>query len=117
VNFLSNYQVDPSVLNEFDITSYVSTLSMIVLASGMMFQLPVVVYFFTQAGFVTPQLMRSFRRHSIVVIFVLAAIITPPDVFSQILISIPLLVLYEISIYISAGVLKRKKREEMKGQV
>jgi sec-independent protein translocase protein TatC len=111
VNFLSNYRVDPSIVNEFDITSYTSTLSMIVLASGLMFQLPVVVYFFTKAGFVTPSLMRTFRRHSIVVIFIISAIITPPDVFSQILISIPLIFLYEISIYISGMVLKQKEKE------
>ena len=60
INFLSNYQVDPSVMNEFDITSYVSTVTMLVLACAIVFQLPVVVYFLSKAGFVTPALMKSF---------------------------------------------------------
>lgn len=111
INFLANYQVDPSILNEFDITSYVSTLSMLVLACGLMFQLPIIIYFLSEAGIVTPELMRTFRRHAIVVILIVSAIITPPEVISQILIALPLLILYEISIFLSAMVLKRKKKE------
>lgn len=113
INFLANYQVDPTILNEFDITSYVSTLSMLVLACGLMFQLPIVIYFLSEAGIVTPLLMRTFRRHAIVVILILSAIITPPEVISQILIALPLLILYEISILLSAVVLRRKKRDLM----
>ncbi len=108
INFLSNYQVDPSIKNEFDISSYLSTLSMLVLACGIMFQLPIVVYFLSKAGIVTPQLMRTYRKHAIVVILVLSAIITPPEVISQILISIPLLFLYEVSIFISKVILREK---------
>jgi sec-independent protein translocase protein TatC len=111
INFLANYQVDPSILNEFDITSYVSTISMLVLACGIMFQLPIVIYFLSEAGIVTPSLMRAYRRHAIVVILILSAIITPPEVISQILIALPLLVLYEISIFLSAIVLRRKRKE------
>ena len=109
INFLANYQVDPSVTNEFDINSYVTLLIMIVLACGILFQLPIVVYFLTKAGFVTPQLMRRFRKHAIVVILVLAALLTPPDPVSQILIALPLLLLYQISIFISGLVLKGEK--------
>lgn len=110
INFLANYQVDPTVLNEFDITSYVSTAVMIVLACALMFQLPVVVYFFTQAGMVTPEFLKTYRRHAIVIIFIIAAIITPPDVFSQILIGIPLIILYQISIGLSRSVVRRKQK-------
>jgi sec-independent protein translocase protein TatC len=110
INFLSTYQVDPSILNEFDITSYVSTVTMIVLACAVMFQLPVVVYFLTEAGIVTPSLMKTYRRHSFVVILLISAIITPPDVFSQVLISIPLIFLYEISIGLSAMVVRKKRK-------
>ncbi len=114
INFLANYQVDSSVLNEFDIVSYVSTVTMLVLACAILFQLPMAVYFFTKAGLVTPQLMRHYRRHAIVVILVLAALLTPPDPVSQILIAIPLFTLYQISIFISAIVLKRKRKKEQR---
>ena len=111
INFLSHYQVDPTVMNEFDITSYVSTVTMIILACAFVFQLPVVVYFLSKIGFITPRLMRRFRRHAIVVILILGALLTPPDPISQILIAIPLLGLYEISIFISRFVIRRQERE------
>jgi len=108
INFLSNYQLDPSILNEFDISSYVSTLTMLVLASAIMFQLPVVVYFLAMSGLVTSKMLKSYRRHSIVVILILAAIITPPDVISQILIAMPILVLYEAGIQIAKRLEKKR---------
>lgn len=110
LNFLSHYQVDPSIVNEFDITSYVSTITMLILACAIVFQLPVVVFFLSKVGLVTPSLMKSFRKHSIVVILLLGALLTPPDPISQVLVAIPLYGLYEISIYISAFVLRREKR-------
>ncbi len=111
INFLANYRLDESILNEFDIISYVSTISMLVLACGIMFQLPVVAYFLSEAGFITPQIMRAYRRHAFVVILVLSAILTPPDVISQMLIALPLLVLYQVSISLSAMVLRRKTKK------
>lgn len=113
VNFLANYQVDPSVLNEFDITSYVGTVTMLVLACGLMFQLPMVIYFMTKAGILNPTLLRRYRKHSIVVILILGAVITPPDPISQMLISLPIMLLYEISITISSVVYKRKQKKEL----
>jgi sec-independent protein translocase protein TatC len=110
INFLAGYKLDPSIQNQFDITSYIGTLSMIVLSSGLMFQLPIVVYFLSKAGIVTPKLMRNYRRHAILVILIVAAILTPPDVFSQVLISLPLLFLYEMSIFISAYIEKKRTR-------
>ena len=110
INFLANYQLDPSIANEFDITSYVSTLSMLVLASAIMFQLPVVVYFLSMSGLVTSKMLKSYRRHSIVVILIVSAIITPPDVISQLLIAMPILVLYE------AGILIAKRLEKQRAQ-
>ncbi len=110
INFLANYKLDESIMNQFDITSYISTLCLMVLGAGLIFQLPVVVYLLSRLGFVTPMLMRQFRRHSIVVIFIVAAIITPsPDVLSQLLVALPLVLLYEISIFISAGVARSRK--------
>ena len=114
INFLANYQVSPTILNEFDIKSYVSTLSMLVLACGIMFQLPIVVYFLSEAGFVTPSLMRQYRRHAIVVILIVSAVLTPPEVISQILMSFPMLFLYEVSIVISKMVLRNKRKALIK---
>jgi sec-independent protein translocase protein TatC len=108
INFLANYQLDPTIANEFDITSYVSTLSMLVLASAIMFQLPVVVYFLSMSGLVTSKMLQSYRRHSIVVILIVSAIITPPDVISQLLIAMPILVLYEVGIVIAKRLEKKR---------
>lgn len=112
INFLSNYQVDPSIVNEFDISSYISTLTMLVLACALMFQLPVVVLFLSKIGVATPANMRAYRKISIVIILIVSAIITPPDVTSQMLIALPLMLLYEISIHLSAIILRRKQKEE-----
>ncbi len=114
VNFLSNYQVDPSIINEIDIASYINTVVAITLACGIMFQLPMVVYFLSKVGIVTPEIMRSYRRHAVVIIVLIGAVITPPDVFSQILVAIPVSVLYEISIIISKRV-EKKRLAELEG--
>lgn len=113
INFLSNYQLDPSISNEFDITSYVSTLSMLVLASAVMFQLPIVIYFLTQAGLVSSLMLKTYRRHAIVTILIVSALITPPDVISQILIAMPILVLYEAGIIIAKRLERKKRKEEL----
>ena len=112
VNFLSHYTVDPSVKNEFELINYVSTISMIVISSAVLFQLPIVVYFLTKAGLVTPAFLREYRKHAIIVILVLGALLTPPDPISQVLIAIPLFGLYQISIYISASTLRKEARAE-----
>ena len=112
INFLANYQLDSTIANEFDITSYVSTLSMLVLASAIMFQLPVVVYFLSMSGLVTSKMLQSYRRHSIVVILIVSAIITPPDVISQMLIAMPILVLYEVGIVIAKRLEKKRALRE-----
>jgi len=112
VYFLANYSISDMIVNEFDITSYVSTVVLLVLGSGLLFQLPVVIYFLTKIGIVTPQFLRKYRKHSIIIILIVAAIVTPPDPLSQMLITIPLYLLFEISILISASVAKRKAREE-----
>lgn len=111
INFLSNYQVDPSIMNEFDITSYISTLSMLVIASAIMFQLPVVIYFLSMSGLVSSTWLRSYRRHAIVVILIVSALITPPDVISQLLIAMPILVLYEVGIKIAVRLEKKRAKE------
>jgi sec-independent protein translocase protein TatC len=77
----------------------------------MVFELPIIAFFLTKIGILTPEFMRKYRRHSIVVIFIVAALITPPDVFSMTLVAIPLLILYEVSIFISARVIKQKAKD------
>ncbi len=111
VNFLANYQLDPSIRNEFDIISYISTVTMLVLACGLIFQLPIIVYFLTKVGLINPTFMKKYRKHSIIVILLLAAIVTPPDVFTQMLVATPLVGLYEISILISKAVYNRNQRQ------
>lgn len=110
--FFSTYSISPTIVNEFDITSFVSTFIMLVFGSGVLFQLPVVVYFLTRIGILTPQFMRTYRKHSYVIILVVGAIVTPPDILSQVLISMPLFLLFEISIFISAYVVRSKRKEE-----
>ena len=112
INFLANFQLDPSIKNQFDITSYIGLLSVLTLACGLTFQLPVVAYVLSQVGVLKPKYMRQYRKHAFVVILVVAALITPsPDVTSQVLVALPLWILYEISIWVSAWVERRKKTE------
>jgi sec-independent protein translocase protein TatC len=111
IHFLSSYEIDPSVTNQINVRSYIGTLTSICLATGLVFELPIVAFFLTKIGIITPAFMRKYRKHAIVIIFILAAIITPPDIFSQTLVAIPLLILYEISILISARVMKQKDKD------
>ncbi len=108
INFLSNFSLDPSISNEIDLTSYVSTVLMMVLACGVMFQLPIIVFFLTKAGVITPSFLKTYRKHAIIVILALAALLTPPDVMSQLLLSLPMFILYEVSIFVSS-MIKRKE--------
>ncbi|MBT1705441.1 twin-arginine translocase subunit TatC [Chryseosolibacter indicus] len=113
ISFLANYQISDMIVNEFDITSYVSTVVGTVFGCGLLFQLPVVMYFLTKIGIVTPTFLRQYRRHSIIIILIVGAIVTPSaDPFSQALISLPLYLLYEISIIISANVIRNQKKQE-----
>jgi len=110
--FFSNYTISDMIVNEFDITSYVQTIVALVFGSGLLFQLPVVIYFLSKIGMVTPQFLRKYRKHAVVIILIVAAIITPPDPLSQTIISLPLYLLYEISIFISGFVARQRQKEE-----
>jgi sec-independent protein translocase protein TatC len=114
IAFLANYSISSRISNEFDITSYVSTITILVVSSGLLFQLPVVIFFLTKVGIVTPALLRSFRKHAVIAILIIGAIITPSsDPLSLSLIAVPLYFLYEMSIFISAIEVKRKARREL----
>jgi sec-independent protein translocase protein TatC len=111
IDFLTTYSVSAEVENQINMRSYISTVTSITFASGIIFLLPIFSYFLSKVGILTPQFMRTYRKHSYVVMLLLAAIITPPDVFSQIMVAIPLVFLYEISIFISRGVVKKREKE------
>lgn len=110
INFLGTYQVSALVANQISLSSFISTVTTLTFVTGLVFELPILVYFLTKIGVLTPVFMRQYRRHAIVVLLIIAAIITPPDVTSQILVCIPLLALYEISIFVSAYVLKKEEK-------
>ena len=102
VQFFGSYQISKEIENNFTISSYMGTVISTVFYSGLLFLLPVVSYLLTRIGLITPEFLRKYRKHAIIVVLVLAAIITPPDVLSQIIVSIPILILYEIGILVSA---------------
>ena len=110
LQFLGGYEIG-DVAARIAVMSYVKTVAAIALASGLIFQLPVVVYFLARAGIVTPEILKSYRKHALVGILIVAAIITPPDLTSQILVSIPVLFLYEIGILIARRQERKRKRE------
>lgn len=112
LNFLGSYHVSEQVANNINLGSYISVISMISLSAGIIFELPVVSYLLSKLGILTPGVMIKYRKHAIVIILFLSAMITPPDMASQIIISIPILFLYEISIKISRRV-NKKLQEEM----
>jgi sec-independent protein translocase protein TatC len=112
INFLVNFQISSSIENQFDISSYISLLATLTLACGVAFQLPIAIFVLTKIGIIGPQFMRTYRRHAVVVILIVAAVITPsPDITSQLLVAFPLYFLYEISIIISAREEKRRLAE------
>jgi sec-independent protein translocase protein TatC len=109
VNFLGSYQVSAEVKNTITIDSFISTVTTMTLLTGLVFELPIVVYFLTKIGLLSPSFMRIYRRHAVVVILILAAVITPTsDATTLMLVFIPLYILYELSIFVSAYVTRQK---------
>jgi sec-independent protein translocase protein TatC len=108
INFFSSYQVSETVSNTITLSSYISTVVTLSLSCGLVFELPIVVFFLTKLGILTPSFMKRNRKYVLVILLTIAAIITPPDIFSQIIVTIPLMGLYEFSIFVSSGVFKRQ---------
>lgn len=109
INFLGSYRVSNDVLNSITMDSYISTVTTLTLATGLVFELPIIVFILTKLGVITPQFMKKYRKHAVVVILILAAVITPsPDISSQVLVAIPLYMLYELSIFVSKYVMSTK---------
>jgi sec-independent protein translocase protein TatC len=112
INFFANFKIDDNIENIWTISSYFSTLVPLILGAGLCFQLPLVMYFLTKVGVVSSAWLRKSRRYAILIIVIVAGIITPPDMLSQIIVSVPLILLYEISIFLAKRVEKKEKQEE-----
>lgn len=102
VNFLNNFQLSKTPIPNFlNISSYVSTVSTLVIWMGVIFELPIVTYILTSIGLISAGFLRKYRKHAVVIVLVVAALIAPPDVASQVFIAIPLYLLFEVSIFVS----------------
>ncbi|RIV27451.1 twin-arginine translocase subunit TatC [Fibrisoma montanum] len=113
INFLANYQISPEIKNQFDITSYVGTLATLSLGCALVFQMPMVAFVLSKVGLLTPAFMKTYRKHAWIVILVVAGIITPsPDIYSQVLVALPLAALYEVSILVSRSIERARLKEE-----
>ena len=107
--FLGTYQVSENVVNQISLSSYVSTFLMLSLLMGILFEIPVVSFFMAKLGLINAQMLREYRRHAIVVICVISAIITPTaDIFTLLLVAMPIFLLYELSIVIVKRIETRK---------
>lgn len=121
ITFLGNYSVSDEVRNAINLESYIDTVTMLVLSCGISFELPMAIYFLAKIGLVTASFLRKYRKHALIIILIVSAVLTPlPDAFSQILISFPLYLLFELSIFIAAKtnpeILEPIKKEEIKNE-
>jgi len=115
INFLGNYKISDVVKNDIDLDSYLSLIKTTVISCGLVFELPIVIYFLAKIGLVTADFLRKYRRYAYVIILILAAIVTPPDVVSQMIVTIPLAILFELSIFIAARITKQREKEVNNG--
>jgi len=114
LHFLTTYSISADIENNFTIDSYLTSVATLTLVSGIVFQLPVIVFILATIGFLTPQFMRDKRRFAIILILIIAMLVTPtPDVTTMLVISAPLLLLYEVSILVAARVVKHKQQQEL----
>lgn len=109
IQFFGSYQISGDIKNDFTISSYMSTILSTVFYTGLFFLLPVIIYLLSKVGLITPDFLKKYRKHALVVILILSALITPPDVISQIIVSIPILILYEIGILVSKKTFKKEE--------
>ena len=111
MNFLGSYQVSEQVFNDFDLSSYIGLVRACALSAGLIFELPIIIYFLTKIGVVTPQFLKKYRKFALVIVLIISAIITPPDIASQVIVAVPVVILYEISIIIAKVVVRNQKRK------
>ena len=114
VHFLYNYQISESIVNSFTLQSHIGLITNMLLGVSILFELPVLIYFLTKIGLITPEFLKKYRKHALVVVLILAAIITPPDIASQVIVAIPILILYEVGIKVSKRVIKKQQKDAQK---
>lgn len=112
-HFFGSYQVSEQVVNEINLNSYISSIASVVLGSGIIFELPIVIYFLSKVGLISSTFLITYRKHAIIILMLLAAIITPPDIFSMLLVTLPLVFLYELGIIISKRIEKKRDKDEV----
>ena len=114
VQFFASYIVSPEISNSIDVNSYISLMKTSAIASGLLFELPIIIFFLTKIGLVNPEFLRKYRKYTLIIVLIVSAIITPPDVISQVIVAIPIMILYEVSILISVLVVKSQEKEKLK---
>lgn len=114
INFVATFSVSEMVKNQFTLDSYMGMVKTSILASGIFFEMPIIIYFLTKLGLVTPQFLRQYWKYAVIIILIIAAIVTPPDVVSQTVVAIPMLIIFELSVFISAIVYKGQQRRKAK---
>jgi len=116
IHFLYNFQISDNIENNFTLQSHISLVTNLLLGVSIIFELPVVIYFLAKIGLITPEFLKKYRKHALVIVLIIAAIITPPDVASQIIVTIPILILYEIGIVVSRRVIKNQLKDAQKSK-
>ena len=114
INFLGAYRVADEVHSNIDLSSYIGLLRASVLSSGLIFEMPIIIYFLTKMGLVTPEFLKKYRKYALVLVLILSAVITPPDVISQIIVAIPMMILYQVSITVSKIIIRKEKKAAIK---
>ena len=114
VYFFYNFKIADTVVNNFKLDAYMSLVNNTLIGVAIFFELPIIIYFLSKIGLITPEFLRKYRKHALVVVLVLSAIITPPDVASQVIVAFPIMILYEISIYISKFVINKQLKNVTK---
>ena len=112
-HFFGSYQVSVEVVNQINLNSYISAVTSIILGSGIVFELPIIIYFLSKVGLISSGFLINYRKHAYVVLLLLAAIITPPDVFSMLIVSGPLVLLYELGVFLSKRIEKKRDVVEL----
>lgn len=111
--FVYHFEITDAIEKNFTFNSHISMITNLLLGVSLVFELPIIIYYLTKMGLVTPEFLKKYRKYSLVIVLIFAAFITPPDVTSQIIVAIPILILYEVSIRVSKNVLKKQKKKEL----
>jgi sec-independent protein translocase protein TatC len=114
VYFFYNFSIGDAVVNNFKLDAYIGLVTNTLIGVAVFFELPILIFFLSKIGLITPEFLKRYRKHALVVVLVLAAIITPPDIASQVIVAVPIMILYEISIYISKFVIKKEQQKNVK---